>query len=142
MKLLPAACSVVFLLAACADEVTPEWVVEMSASDLRLPADGSLTSNITVGVFDSASGDAPVGAGEPVLVRCLNSASAASGFFAGFDVEGEADALTDGVGLASFRYACAGDTGSDYSVNCVALAKQSSGQLRPGIECLTSGIEE
>ena len=142
MKLLTVSCFLAFLLAACGSDVSPSWELQVSASDLRIAADGSSGTNITVGVFNTANSGAPVAQAEPVLIRCLNTSNSATGWFSGFDVEGEATAFTDSVGLVEFRYICGGDDGEDYAVNCVALAKQTSGQLRPGIECISAGVTE
>lgn len=126
---------------SCADDPAAEWVVEISASDRSLPADGSEGANITIGVYDSANDGAPAAQGSVVVMQCSEAGGGATGFFAGSETQGSVTSLTDSVGLVEYRFECSGDTGEDYAVNCIALANGATAVMIPQIVCETS-LEE
>ncbi|MFT6397230.1 MAG: hypothetical protein ACJAYU_001976 [Bradymonadia bacterium] len=124
-------------IVSCADDATPEWVVEISASDRTLPADGSEGANITIGVSDSANGGAPAPQGTIVIMQCRDESGDPSGNFAESDSVGDVSTLTDSTGLVEYRYRCGGDIGEDYTINCIALSQGASTVLIPQIVCET-----
>ncbi len=121
----------------CGDDETPDWVVEITASDRTLPASGVEGSNITVGVYDAANGDAPAPQGITVIMQCRDDGGEPTGSFAESATIGEASSLTDTVGLAEFRLSCGRDSGEDYTINCLAISQGSTSVLIPQITCET-----
>lgn len=121
----------------CGDDETPDWVVEITASDRTLPASGVEGSNITVGVYDAANGDAPAPQGITVIMQCRDDGGEPTGSFAESATIGEASSLTDTVGLVEFRLSCGQDSGEDYTINCLAISQGSTSVLIPQITCET-----
>ena len=125
---------------SCGDEVVSEYEVFLSPTTIRLSADGSDATEVSVSVLDQNS--APPEFGAAVIVFCVNDRGEPAGWMGGPE-SGQTRIPLDQVGLAGIVLSCDGDPGADSQLQCLGSYEGdgATGAMRP-ISCVAVPPEE